>query len=250
MRNRGLSPGDFSTLQRYCVVFFVVSTAWAQTSSVSAVLEGSVTDPSGGRIPGVSVTVRDVATHQSRELSTDAEGLFRFAELPAGSYEVTVMQRGFAPYHHAGVALPLGSTIRLDVALQSASVNTQVTVTAQPPAIEPAQTSVTSTVDTERIEELPVESRNYLNFVLLAPGVTSSGQQPGRRSLAALPDTGFSFGGLRGRSNNVAIDGLDNNDEYVGSSRTELSLETIQEFQVVNTGLSAETGVHLGAPLT
>lgn len=188
------------------------------------------------------MAARDVATHQSRELSTNAEGLFRFAALPAGTYEVTVTKSGFAPYHHAGVALPLGSTIRLDVALQSAGVNEQVTVTAQPPAIDPAQTSVTSAVDTERIEELPVESRNYLDFVLLAPGVSSSGQQPGRRSLAALPDSGFSFGGLRGRSNNVAIDGLDNNDEYAGSSRTELSLETIQEFQVVNAGLSAETG--------
>ena len=72
--------------------------------------------------------------------------------------------------------------------------------------------------------------------------MASSGQQPGGRSPAALPDSGFSFGGLRGRSNNVAIDGLDNNDEYLGSSRTELSLETIQEFQVVNAGLSAETG--------
>ncbi len=57
-----------------------------------------------------------------------------------------------------------------------------------------------------------------------------------------MPDSGFTFGGLRGRSNNVTIDGLDNNDEYVGSSRTELSLETVQEFQVVTAGLSAETG--------
>jgi hypothetical protein len=67
------------------------------------------------------------------------------------------------------VNLALGSTVRLDITLQSESVITQVTVTAQPPAIELAQTSVTSAVDTERIEELPVESRNYLNFSLLAP---------------------------------------------------------------------------------
>jgi hypothetical protein len=97
-------------------------------------------------------------------------------------------------------------------------------------------------VDTERIEELPVESRNYLNFALLAPGVATSEQQTGNRSLAPLPDSGFTFGGLRGRSNNVTIDGLDNNDEYVGSSRTELSLETVQEFRVINTGLCAESG--------
>ena len=104
-------------------------------------------------------------------------------------------------------------------------------------------------MDTERIEELPVESRNYLSFALLAPGVASSAQQPGKRSLAPLPDSGFTFGGLRGRSNNVAIDGLDNNDEYTGSSRTELSLETVQEFQVVNAGLSAKTGQASGGSI-
>jgi hypothetical protein len=114
----------------------------------------------------------------------------------------------------------------------------QVTVSAQPSPIDPTQTSITSSVDTERIEELPVESRNYSNFVLLAPGVVSSGQQPERQSASAAPDSGFSFGGLGGRSNNATIDGLDNNDEFTGSSRTELSLETVQEFQVV----SAETG--------
>src|SRR5579883_1649530 len=97
-------------------------------------------------------------------------------------------------------------------------------------------------LDTERIEELPVESRNYLNFALLAPGVSASATQPGKQALAALLDSGFTFGGLRARSNNVTIDGLDNNDEYLGASRTELSLETVQEFQVVNAGLSAETG--------
>jgi hypothetical protein len=153
-----------------------------------------------------------------------------------------VAQPGFGPYKHAGVILPLGSTVHLDIVLQSESVTTQVTVTAQPPAIDPAQTSVSSAVDKERIEELPVESRNYLNFALLAPGVATSAQQPGKQSLAPLPNSGFTFGGLRGRSNNVTIDGVDNNDEYVGSSRTELSLETVQEFQVVNAGLSAETG--------
>lgn len=214
----------------------------AQSSLVSGALEGSLSDSSGGRIPGATVTVRDVATHRTRAVAASAEGLFHIPELPVGTYEVSVSQPGFTPYRHAGVTIPLGSTIHLDIVLQSGGVSTQVTVTAQPPALDPEQTSVSSAVDQERIEELPVQSRNYLNFVLLAPGVSSSAQQPGARSLAPLPDSGFTFGGLRGRSNNVTIDGLDNNDEYVGSSRTELSLETVQEFQVVNAGLSAETG--------
>lgn len=226
----------------FVLASFSLSPSRAQTSLVSAALDGSVSDSTGGRIPGVRVTVREVETNQAREVSTAADGAFRISELPPGTYEVSASEPGFAPYRHAGVLLSLGATAHLDMVLQSAGITTQVTVTAQPPAIDPAQTSVSSAVDKERIEELPVESRNYLNFTLLAPGVASSAQQPGKQSLAALPDSGFTFGGLRGRSNSVTIDGLDNNDEYVGSSRTELSLETVQEFQVVNAGLSAETG--------
>jgi hypothetical protein len=204
---------------------------------VSATLEGSVSDSSGGRIPAAKVTAREVETHLAREVSTSADGSFHFAGLPPGTYEVSATQPGFGRYRHLGVILPLGSSVHLEIVLASESVTTQVTVTAQPPAIDPAETSVSSAVDKERIEELPVESRNYLNFALLSPGVASSAQQPGKMSLGPLPDSGFTFGGLRGRSNNVTIDGLDNNDEYLGSSRTELSLETVQEFQVVNAGL-------------
>src|SRR5262249_57882704 len=91
--------------------------------------------------------------------------------------------------------------------------------------------------------ELPVQSRDYLHFVLLAPGVASS-QPAGAASQtqSALPDSGFSFAGLRPRSNALTIDGLDNNDRYSGTSRTELSLEIVREFQVVNNGWSAENG--------
>ena len=226
-------------------ILCLVLLAWAataQTSIVSGALEGVVADSAGGRIPGAEIRVREVSRHQARNAAANAEGAFRFAELPVGVYEVEVKVAGFETYRHAGVTLQLGATAHLDIVLQPAGVSSQVTVTAQPSAIDPAQTSVTTAVDTERIEELPVESRNYLNFALLAPGVASSAQQIGRRSMAPLADSGFTFGGLRGRSNNIAIDGLDNNDEYVGASRTELSLETVQEFQVVNAGLSAETG--------
>ena len=138
--------------------------------------------------------------------------------------------------------LTLGQTVHLEVVLVPASSSEEITVTAQSPAMDPTQTSVVSSVDRERIEELPVRSRNYLDFVLLAPGVSSSPASPPVGRATPLNGSGFTFGGLRGRSNNVSIDGLDNNDEYAGSSRTELSPEIVQEFQVVNNGISAESG--------
>jgi hypothetical protein len=217
------------------------ATALAQSSGVTGTLEGIVADASGGRIPGVTVKIRAVETNHAYQTTTNDEGIFRFTQLQPGSYATDMQYAGFASYSHAGIRVTLGSTTHLDVVLQLVAGDT-ITVTAQPPAIDATQTSVTSAVDTEKIEELPVESRNYLNFVLLVPGVASSVPPGARQASGALPASGFTFGGLRGRSNNIAIDGLDNNDEYAGSSRTELSLETVQEFQVVNSGLSAETG--------
>jgi outer membrane receptor for ferrienterochelin and colicin len=175
-------------------------------------------------------------------VTTDEQGFFRAEQLAVGTYEVRVEQTGFAPYRQAGIEASLGQTIHLDIVLAPASTSEQVMVTAQPSSLDPSQTSVVFSVDQERVEELPVRSRNYLDFVLLAPGVSTSPVASGASGSATVAGSGFTFGGLRSRSNNVSIDGLDNNDEYTGSSRTELSPEIVQEFQVVNSALSAESG--------
>jgi hypothetical protein len=216
----------------------------AQVSRISALVEGTVTDPSGAVIAGATVVLMNVHTGQARTTATDMQGGFRVSELSVGTYDVRVSHQGFADYHHSGVTFAIGQTVRLTITLHPADVTQQLTVTEQPPALDTTQTTLTTNVDTERIEELPVQSRNYLNFVLLAPGVAASRpqRQTAASTQAAPADSGFSFGGLRGRSNTLSIDGLDNNDEFSGSARTELSLEIVREFQVVNNGLSAEFG--------
>jgi hypothetical protein len=221
---------------------FCAAAAVAQASRVGATLEGIVRDTSGAVIPNSKVTLRNPLTNQSRTATTDEEGFFRVGQLAVGTYEVRVEQTGFAPYRQASVGATLGQTVRLDIVLAPASASEQVTVNAQPSSLDPSQSSVVSSVDQERIEELPVRSRNYLDFVLLAPGVSSSPTTSGASGSTPLTGSGFTFGGLRSRSNNLSIDGLDNNDEYTGSGRTELSPEIVQEFQVVNNGLSAESG--------
>jgi len=223
-------------------LLFCAAGAAAQASRVGATLEGIVSDTSGAVIPNSKVTLHNPLTNQSRTVTTDEQGFFRAAQLAVGTYEVRVEQTGFAPYRRAGVVASLGQTVHLDIVLAPASAAEQVTVNAQPSSLDPSQSSVVSTVDQERIEELPVRSRNYLDFVLLAPGVSSSPIPSGASGSTPLTGSGFTFGGLRSRSNNLSIDGLDNDDEYAGSSRTELSPEIVQEFQVVNNGLSAESG--------
>jgi Carboxypeptidase regulatory-like domain/TonB dependent receptor-like, beta-barrel/TonB-dependent Receptor Plug Domain len=214
----------------------------AQTSRVGATLEGTVSDTTGAVLANARVTLRNPLTNQSRSVVTDERGFFRAEQLAVGGYEVQVELAGFASYRQAGVELSLGQTVHLDITLALASASEQVTVNAQSSALDASQTSVVSTVDQERIEELPVRSRNYLDFVLLAPGVANSPVSGSAAGGTPLAGSGFTFGGLRARSNSVSIDGLDNNDEYTGSSRTELSPEIVEEFQVVNQGLSAESG--------
>jgi len=115
-------------------------------------------------------------------------------------------------------------------------------VSAQPPPLDSRQTSITTTIGTERIEELPVRSRNCLEVVLLAPRVT----RPERQTTAGvvsstLSDSGFGVGGRRPRRNTLTIDGLDHNDEFTGATPTELSLGFVREFQVITNGWSVET---------
>ncbi len=216
--------------------------ARAQASKVAASLEGTVSDSSSAVIPGANITLRNTSRNLFRTVTTDDQGFFRADQLAVGTYEVRLEHPGFAPYRHAGLVLSLGQTIHLEIVLAPASASAEVTVNAQPSAIDTSQTSVVSSVDQERIEELPVRSRNYLDFVLLAPGVSSSPTASLGSGSTPLTGSGFTFGGLRSRSNNISIDGLDNNDEYAGSSRAELSPEIVKEFQVVNNGLSAESG--------
>lgn len=211
-----------------------------------AVVEGVVIDSSGLLVPGADVELRDPATNQSRSAVTDASGSFRLSNIPPSVYVLRVELSGFAPFEQRDLTLTVGQTARVRVTLSPASIITTVTVSAQPPLLDASRTSVATVVDMERIEELPVRSRNYLEFVLLAPGVVPSHAEA-RPAGSSLPDSGFSFAGLRPRSNTLTIDGLDNNDEFSGASRTELSLEIVREFQVVNNGWPAENGASGGA---
>ena len=149
-----------------------VGSVLAQTQRAS--LEGTVQDHSGGIIPGATVTLRDEETNQTRTTLTDSQGWYRFTKVPVGTCEVRVDHEGFAPFAYGGLVLTIGRTARLTVGMRPAGVTETVVVSAQPPPLDSRRTSVATAIDTERIEELPVRSRNYLEFVLLAPAVTRS----------------------------------------------------------------------------
>ncbi len=214
----------------------------AGQAPVHGTLEGTVTDTSHLPVPNAIVQVTSPATQETQTVSTGPQGTFRVTGLRPGDYELRASASGFSTYRQSNIELAVDQTVRLTIELAPAQVNAQITVTAPPSPLDVAQTSVTTVIGHEQIEELPVRTRNALDFVLLAPGVSPVSGQSSAGSQSSAATSGFSFGGLRPRSNNISIDGLDNNDEFTGASRTELSPEIVSEFQIVNNGISAEFG--------
>jgi len=231
------------------VVALISCLAVGQASKSMGTIQGVVVDQMGRAVPGAHVSLSNSETNQQRSSATDSTGSFLFGSVPVGLYRLNVEASGFSRYQNDAIESNLGRITFLMPHLLPAKVQQQVTVSGEGPPLDVAQTTVATTVGRERIEESPVVTRNYLNFVLLAPSLSPTNNLRTDTTNGVLADSGFTFAGLRPRSNSLYIDGVENNDEFEGSVRTELSPETIHEFQVVNNGLSAESGGGAGGSI-
>ncbi len=214
---------------------------------VNGLISGTVTDSSGASIPDAVITISGT-DGLVRKIHSNSTGSFVLLNLPTETYRVEAAATGFAPYTQEGIVVAVGRDAQLSILLRPAGAKTIVTVSAHSNTLDTAQTSSVTSIDKDRVEELPIPSRNYLTFALLAPQVAAS--NPALAQQAHTPEnSGFSFGGLRPDSNAVYIDGVDDDDEYTGTSRTELSPEAISDFQIVNHGFAAESGGAAGGSI-
>jgi outer membrane receptor protein involved in Fe transport len=176
-----------------------------------------------------------------RVATASGEGTFSIRDIPSGIYTVQATAPGFKTVTQNSVSVAMGRTTQLVLTLPVAGTNETVSVTTNQTAFDSSQTSSVVNIDRDRVEELPIPSRNYLTFVLLSPQVA-----PANPVLSqGTPSQGngsFSFGGIRPGSNAVSIDGVNDDDEFSGGSRTQLSPEAISDFQIVNHGFAAQSG--------
>ena len=218
-----------------------------QTGLVHGSLSGTVIDTTGSAIAGAHVTLSSRDKTTVRSAATGPDGSFSILGLPSGAYRIEIVAPGFAPYENDSIAIAVGRNARIDAELAPAHASQQVKVQSRTEVLDTSQSSPVTNIDRDRIEELPIPSRNYLSFTLLAPSLGSANPALGLQSAAAAAgEGGFSAGGLRPSSNALYIDGVDDNDEYTGLSRTELSPEAISDFQVVNHGYGAQYGGSAG----
>lgn len=235
------------TLHRALATALVTATILgAQTTSVTGVIQGLVTDSTGATVPACRVAVRQQDTGLERTAITTASGQFLIGNLAPGTYTLNVDATGFMPIRVKPFPLAAGHVIAQDFELKPAGLNERVEVKEEPEAIDLTASSASVSLGYERIEEAPARSRNYLNFVLAAPGVAPSAGSSSQRTMTGtrttLGDSGFTFGGMRPRNNAIQIDGLDNRDETTGGNRVAVGLEMVQEFRVSGTAVGAELG--------
>src|SRR5213075_1047867 len=196
------------------LLLFVPIGLFAQARLTAADIVGTVTDESGAVLPGVTVTATNTATNQSRTVTTGKDGRYYIGALQPGTYTLSAELPGFVPQKHNEFRVRIGQLADVHFTLKPGT-SEAIVVSARAPVVDVTQTSVSSVVDQEQIDALPTNGRNFLSFTVITPGVTTD-RTPQQGASAT---SGLSFGGQRARSNNIMVDGVDNNDPIVGAVR-------------------------------
>lgn len=215
-------------------------------------IEGTLHDSAQQRIVNAKLTITATATGQERTTTSDAQGHYRFAKLLPGEYELRVEANGFRTLQ-VKLNAAAGTVVRRDFKLEVAALNDQITVATSNDqiTIDTTRTVVGSTIAKRQIEDLPLEGRNINDLIFT---LSSAAQPAFDDRLLAEGDTKdrfrttpeeagiFALSGSTPFSNNLTIEGLDNNDDRGARERFTPSVDAVEEFQIISNQFSAEYG--------
>jgi len=227
----------------------LLTTARAQVAG--ATLSGIVADQSGGVIPQVSISVRNTATDITRTTTTSAAGFYTVPNLLPGTYEVKAEAKGFSSEIQAGITLTVGQEQVLNFTLRVGQASQTVVVTTEAPNVELASSSISATVTSTTVRELPLNGRSWTDLAALQPGVSSVTQI--QTDFAVGGDRGnrgfgnqITVAGDRPEQNNYRLDGISINDFNNAAPGSvlggDLGVDAVQEFSVITSNVSAEYG--------
>ncbi|HEV2961577.1 MAG TPA: carboxypeptidase regulatory-like domain-containing protein, partial [Candidatus Angelobacter sp.] len=209
----------------------------------TASLAGTVRDKSGAIVPNASVVVSNPATSSSRAVTSNGDGEYLAAALPAGAYNVVVTAQGFRKFEAKGVVLRVAQKSRIDVTLEVGTVSTEVVVQGEGLTnVETESSEMGGTITGKQITQLELNGRNFTQLITLIPGVSNqTGQDEG--TVGVFGNVQFSVNGGRTEYNNWEIDGGDSMDNGSNSTLNVYpSLDAIAEFRVLTSNYGAQYG--------
>ena len=240
------------TLAGWLLLLFIASAAASADDLDNIVFEGVIRDTAGAVIPGAKIVAIQTDTGVERVAMTNGEGRFRITVGAPGNYTLKASANGFDERESQEVLTTTGRTFTVDLTLAATGVNEQITVTAaSPPLVDTNRTVVGDTITQRELEGLPIFNRDPLQLVFLLGGVTEA-----PLSTSELADEGrgvflrgtpeeagsFSLTGAPATSNNITIDGLDNNDDRSARERITLNVDSVAEVQIITNQYAAEYG--------
>jgi hypothetical protein len=208
----------------------------AQNSSTTGMVIGTVKDIQDSVVIGADVTIRQLDTNFEKSIKLKDDGFFQFIYLPPGKYKITAKAEGFTSVTQ-NITLNIGSIPVANFVLPLGQTKDFIEVNANP-FLDIYKTEKSTVIDEQKINSLPIDRRNFLDFTLITNNVIQD--RPPVQGTEA--NSTLSFNGQNARQNNVTIDGIDNNDFNSGSVRATYSQEAVKEFQVVSNSFSAEFG--------
>ena len=225
-------------LSAFILVLAIVANARADVTRFD--LSGTVVDGTGGVLPGVSVTLKNVDTGFVRSTVTDDQGRYSFAALnPTGRWTLSVELQGFAPQNREGLEFQANTKPEMNFRLGVGTLQEAVTVHASAPLIRTRESELSTILDTKQVENLPTNGRNFLSLLQTSGSVVPTG---------TTSSSNISVNGQGTRMANFVADGVSMtgreirtvNGEFGGGNG--LSIDVIKELQVITNGFKAETG--------
>lgn len=228
-------------------VLFTSSSVLAQTTGSFV---GTVTDPNGGTIAGAKITVTSPQTGLSRSTESNTQGDYLVSLLPPGVYDIGVEANGFEGFVRSNVQLLVNQVARVDVKMALGPVTTKVSVTGEETAVDTTTPTISQVIGSAEVSNLPLNGRNFLQLAVLVPGSVPgiamtnnfTPTSAGTNSLN-LPQVN----GLRNQSNNVLLDGTDDNEIFLGEAAAVPSPDAIREFSIQTNLYGAEFGRGAGS---
>ena len=220
-----------------------------------ATLAGLVTDENGGPVPGANVSIKNVGTGTARDVTTNADGFYSTPNLIPGSYEVRVSAKGFQTLVEKQITLNVGAQQSLNLSLKVGQLTQSIEVNAALPDVQTSSSTISDTVDSKTVRQLPLNGRDWTSLATLEPGVVSIPNQATTSFSANKGNRGFgnqlSNGGHRANENSYRVNAISINDYSNsapgGATGVNLGVDAIQEFSVLTSNYTAEYGRTSGA---